>query len=106
MIELSNQELCVSGKIDFSNAEQYYQKGLQLIRQQQLPLVVNLAQLEHGSTLALAVLVQWLRQTPEAKGLQFKAVPEKMMKIIQACHLQDDLQLIVCKRPLNPMPIF
>ena len=95
MIELSNQELYVSGKIDFSNAEQYYQKGLQLIRQQQLPLVVNLAQLEHGSTLALAVLVQWLRQTPEAKGLQFKAVPEKMMKIIQACHLQDDLQLIV-----------
>ncbi|WP_180064554.1 STAS domain-containing protein [Acinetobacter sp. YH12095] len=95
MIELSNQELCVSGKIDFSNVKQYYQKGLQLIRQQQLPLVVNLAQLEHGSTLALAVLVQWLRQTPEAKGLQFKAVPEKMMKIIQACHLQDDLQLIV-----------
>ena len=95
MIELSNQELCVSGKIDFSNAEQYYQKGMQLIRQQQLPLVVYLAQLEHGSTLALAVLVQWLRQTPEAKGLQFKAVPEKMMKIIQACHLQDDLQLIV-----------
>ncbi len=45
MIELSNQELCVSGKIDFSNAEQYYQKGLQLIRKQQLPLVVNLAQL-------------------------------------------------------------
>ncbi|MCU4363513.1 toluene tolerance protein, partial [Acinetobacter sp. WU_MDCI_Abxc22] len=24
----------------------------------------------------------------------FKAVPEKMMKIIQACHLQDDLKLI------------
>ncbi len=48
-----------------------------------------------ASTLALAVLVQWLRQTPEAKGLQFKAVPEKMMKIIQACHLQDDLKLIV-----------
>ncbi|MEB6564393.1 STAS domain-containing protein [Acinetobacter towneri] len=94
MIELSNQELYVSGKIDFSNAEQYYQKGIQLIRQQQLPLVVNLANLEQGSTLALAVLVQWLRQTPEAKGLQFKAVPEKMMKIIQACHLQDDLKLI------------
>ena len=24
----------------------------------------------------------------------YKAVPEKMMKIIQACHLQDDLKLI------------
>ena len=94
MIQLSNQELCVSGKIDFSNAEQYYQKGIQLIRQQQLPLVVNLANLEQGSTLALAVLVQWLRQTPENKGLHFKNVSEKMLKIIQASHLQDDLKLI------------
>ncbi len=32
--------------------------------------------------------------TPNLQGLQFKAVPEKMMKIIQACHLQDDLNLI------------
>ncbi|WP_218956240.1 MULTISPECIES: STAS domain-containing protein [unclassified Acinetobacter] len=85
----------VSGKIDYNNAELYYQDGLKLIQQQQaFPLVVNLVELEHGSTLALAVLVRWLRQTPKAQGLQFKAVPEKMMKIIQACHLEHDLQLI------------
>ncbi|PJG43468.1 toluene tolerance protein [Acinetobacter tandoii] len=94
MISLVNQEMQVAGKIDYANAEQYYQQGLAVIQQQSLPLVVNLAQLEHGSTLALAVLVRWLRQTPQAQGLQFKAVPEKMMKIIQACHLQDDLQII------------
>ncbi|WP_168406998.1 STAS domain-containing protein [Acinetobacter indicus] len=93
MIEYVNQELRVSGKIDFNNAEQYYQQGLQLIQQQAAPVVVNLAELEQGSTLALAVLVRWLRQTPDAQGLVFKAVPEKMMKIIQSCHLQDDLQL-------------
>nr|WP_218945418.1 MULTISPECIES: STAS domain-containing protein [unclassified Acinetobacter] len=87
--------MIVSGKIDYNNAELYYQDGLKLIQQQQaFPLVVNLAELEHGSTLALAVLVRWLRQTPKAQGLQFKAVPEKMMKIIQACHLEHDLQLI------------
>ena len=62
--------------------------------QNQFPVVVNLAKLEPGSTLALAVLVRWLRQTPKAQGLQFKAVPEKMIKIIQACHLQNELQLI------------
>ncbi|MGE8573236.1 MAG: STAS domain-containing protein [Acinetobacter amyesii] len=85
----------VSGKIDYNNAELYYQDGLKLIQQQQaFPLVVNLAELEHGSTLVLAVLVRWLRQTPKTQGLQFKAVPEKMMKIIQACHLEHDLQLI------------
>ena len=95
MIEIIHQELHVSGKIDYANAENYYQQGLKLIQaQNQFPLVVNLARLEHGSTLALAVLVQWLRQTPQAQGIQFKAVPERMMKIIQACHLQNDLLLI------------
>jgi phospholipid transport system transporter-binding protein len=95
VIQFIDQELQVSGKIDYANAEAYYQQGLKLIQSQnQFPVVVNLAQLEQGSTLALAVLVRWLRQTPKAQGLKFKAVPEKMMKIIQACHLQDDLQLI------------
>lgn len=95
MIEVINQELQVSGKIDYPNAESYYQQGLKLIQSQnQFPVVVNLAQLEQGSTLALAVLVRWLRQTPKVQGIQFKAVPEKMLKIIQACHLQNDLQLI------------
>ena len=95
MIQFNDQELQVSGQINYENAQDYYQKGLRVIQaQSQFPLVVNLAALEHGSTLALAVLVHWLRQTPQAQGLQFKAVPAKMMKIIQACHLQDDLQII------------
>lgn len=94
MVEYLNQQLRINGKIDVANAEQIYLAGLKLIQQQSYPLVVNLAQLEQGSTLALAVLVRWLRQTPDAKGLQFKAVPERMLKIIQACHLEHDLQLI------------
>ena len=49
-------------------------------------------QLENGNTLSLAVLVQWLRQTPENKGLHFKNLIR--CKIIQTCHLQDDLKLI------------
>ncbi len=95
MIEFKNQELHVSGKIDFENAENYYLNGLRLIQNEKdFPITVNLINLEHGNTLALAVLVQWLRHTPNNRGLQFKAVPEKMTKIIQACHLQDDLKLI------------
>ena len=95
MIKFDQQELHVCGKIDYSNAEQYYRKGLQEIQAQaQFPVVVNLSQLEQGSTLALAVLVRWLRQTPDARGLQFKAVPAKMLNIIQACHLQNDLKLL------------
>lgn len=94
MLRLQHQTLWVSGKIDFTNAEAYYQQGLKLIQQQNLPLIVNLAELEQGSTLALAVLVRWLRQTPQAKGLHFQAVPGKMLKIIQSCHLEPDLKLI------------
>jgi len=90
MIKFDQQELHVCGKIDYSNAEQYYRKGLQEIQAQ----ARYLSQLEQGSTLALAVLVRWLRQTPDARGLQFKAVPAKMLNIIQACHLQNDLQLL------------
>ncbi|EGT90897.1 hypothetical protein ABNIH3_18581 [Acinetobacter baumannii ABNIH3] len=86
MVQYLNQELVVSGKIDFENAEQQYQAGLAIIKKQtSFPLIVDLKQLEHGNTLALAVLVQWLRQTPQKSGLHFKNVPEKMLKIIQAC---------------------
>lgn len=95
MIEFKNQELYVSGKIAYENAESYHLNGLRVIQNEKnFPITVNLSQIEHGSTLALSVFVQWLRQTPNLQGLQFKAVPEKMMKIIQACHLQDDLKLI------------
>ena len=95
MIQYIDQQLIVSKTIDFENAAEVYQAGLTYIQQHQsFPLLVDLAQLEHGNTLSLAVLVQWLRQTPENKGLHFKNVSEKMLKIIQASHLQDDLKLI------------
>lgn len=55
MINFNNQELTVSGKIDYDNAEQYYQQGLlDIQKNNHFPMVVNLAQLEQGSTLALA----------------------------------------------------
>ncbi|EKU53445.1 STAS domain protein [Acinetobacter sp. WC-323] len=95
MIQYIDQQLVVSKMINFANAEQIYQAGLKHIQQHKsFPLVVDLGQLEQGNTLSLAVLVQWLRQTPDSKGLHFKNVTEKMLKIIQACHLQDDLKLI------------
>ena len=95
MIQYIDQQLIVSKTIDFSNAEQVYRAGLKYIQQHKsFPLIVDLGQLEQGNTLSLAVLVQWLRQTPHNKGLHFKNVSDKMLKIIQACHLQDDLKLI------------
>lgn len=55
MINFSNQEMQLSGQITYDNAESYYQQGLKVIQSQSYPVVVNLSQLEHGSTLALAL---------------------------------------------------
>lgn len=46
MVQYLNQQLVVSGKIDFENAEQQYQAGLAIIKKQQsFPLVVDLTEL-------------------------------------------------------------
>lgn len=95
MIKCDDQQLYVIGKIDFHNAQAYYEQGLPyVLKVKDHPLVINLSQLEHGNTLALAVMIRWLRQTPNAQGLRFTAIPEKMQKIIQACHLTDDILMI------------
>lgn len=94
MIEFKDQQCHVSGEINFENAQQVYLAGLAIIEKQSQPLTVNLAELKSANTIALAVLVRWLRQTPEAKGLIFSAVPEKMLKIIEASHLTDHLRMV------------
>ena len=93
VIELNQQEMHIRGEIHFNNAEAVYAQGLSMIQaQKNFPVVLNLAELPYSNTVALAVFIRWLRQTPESKGLVFKSVPEKMMKIIQSCHLTQDLQ--------------
>lgn len=95
MIEFKNQELYLSGEVNFDNAETLYLNGLRCIQtEQNFPMTVNLSALQGANTLALAVLIRWLRQTPEVNGLILKAVPEKMLKIIQSCHLEHDLRMI------------
>lgn len=90
-----NQALVIQGKIDFTNAEQVYQQGLEVIlKQASFPVVIDLSALEHGNTLVLAVFVQWLRQVPSFDDLVFKSVPNKMLKIIQSCHLEHQLKMV------------
>ena len=53
MLRIQDQVLWVTGKIDFDNAEQCYQQGLQLIQSHSLPLTVDLSQLTYSSFAAL-----------------------------------------------------
>lgn len=81
VLELQHNRLIIKGKIDFNNANDVFEQGKSLLKPTS---VVDLMGLEHGNTLVLAILVQWLRLFPH---LTFDHIPEKMTKIIQSCHL-------------------
>lgn len=82
----------LSGRIDYQNAAQVYQQGLQLIKQHQaFPVILDLSGLEQGNTLALAICIQWLRACPDHQGLKLKNVPSKMLGIVRASHLEQVL---------------
>ena len=99
MIEIIHQELHVSGKIDYANAENYYQQGLKLIQaQNQFPLVVNLAKLEQGSTLALAVLVRWLLSV-------HCATPLAWLKVQIFCQLALGMLKLALKPLASSLPL-
>jgi phospholipid transport system transporter-binding protein len=88
-LALEQQQIIVIGQIDYENAESVYAQGLALIHQvEHWPIQVNLAQLLNGNTLALAVLIQWLRACPAQAAMQLIHVPEKMQGILRASHLE------------------
>ena len=87
-VVLEQGQMKLSGQIGFENADAIYQKGLGLLKNvQSWPVAVNLSNVEHGNTLLLAVILQWLRQCPDMGDLQLVHVPEKMQRIVEASHL-------------------
>lgn len=94
-LDVVNHILVIQGQIDFTNAEKIYKQGLQaILKQSSFPVVIDLSALEQGNTLVLAVFVQWLRHVPNMSDLVFKSVPDKMLKIIESCHLQHQLKMV------------
>ncbi len=84
-----DNQLCLAGQVNFDNAAEVYQQGLQYLQQQvNFPVQVNLAGVEQANTLVLAMLIQWLRACPTLQSLQFVAMPEKMYGILRASNLQ------------------
>lgn len=92
-VEFKNNQLYLNGQVDFDNAQEVYQQGLvQLKQQQSWPIQVDLSHLEHGNTLVLAILIQWLRACPTMQSLKLTEVPEKMRGIICASNLMQLLE--------------
>lgn len=82
------QRLLLSGAVTFGNAKQLYQHGLSLLGAAQPPTQLDLSQLSQSNTIALAVIVQWLRQIKPTQSLQLINVPEKLQAIMRASNLE------------------
>ena len=87
-LNLKDQTMVLSGRIDFDNAATLYQQGLELLKQQsQWPVMVDLSGLEASNTIALAVFVQWVRQCAADQRIVLQHIPAKMQAIIEASNL-------------------
>ena len=95
IVEQMANGLKVIGHVDFTNAAAVFQQGQQLIAQQKLAHhTIDLSSLDNSSTIVLAVLVQWLRQTLAAGStLTILNVPEKLKAIIATSNLSDAFKL-------------
>lgn len=86
---LQDDQLWLQGRVDFDNADAVLQSGRQLLSQLSMfPIAVNLSHLEQGSTLVLAIIMQWLRQLSQSDGLYLIHSPAKMQGILAASNLQ------------------
>lgn len=91
----TEQGLQIKGSIDFDNAASIFSKGKMLLeRQAANHLQVDLAQLGDSNTIALAVLVQWLRAFEPRQDIQLINVPEKLQAIIKTANLTEAFGLV------------
>ncbi len=83
-----DQRLLLSGAVTFANAQALYQQGLPLLNSALPPTVLDLSQLSQSNTIALAVIVQWLRQLKPTQSLPLQHVPDKLQAIMHASNLE------------------
>lgn len=89
-VQLANNQLVVSGQVNFENAASIYQQGLERLKGiQHWPVHINLSQVEQGTTLLLAIILQWLKKCPDMQSLRLVKVPNQMQGILAASHLEE-----------------
>ncbi|MEC7120435.1 MAG: STAS domain-containing protein [Pseudomonadota bacterium] len=81
------QTLKLSGAVTFSNASEIYRQGVKLFGVATTPQrwVLDLAELSQSNTIAVAVIVQWLRQLKQP--LELRHVPDQLQAIMRASNL-------------------
>ena len=88
-VEFEQGQLWIKGRMTFDNADDLFKQGVALLQHQQtFPLAINVSDLEQGNTVALAVILQWLRRCRNPDDLYVVHMSEKMQRIVAASNLQ------------------
>lgn len=93
LAQLQDNRLYLIGQINFDNAGNVFNEAVALLKSHQLSsIIVDLSKLEQGNTLVLAICVQIFRKYSKAARMQMVNVPEKMLGILKASHLEQMLK--------------
>ena len=81
----------ITGRLDFETVPAVWQKSLGLFSQCH-SLDIDLSDVEHSNSAALALLIDWMRSAKSNKQtIKFHHVPLQMLEIAKLCGVEKDL---------------
>ncbi|MBL4796248.1 MAG: STAS domain-containing protein [Oleispira sp.] len=94
LIAISPQQAQLSGRLDRLTAKELLQQGRRLIAKAGSQWQVDLAEVNHSSSVGIALLLDWLRYG-QGKNvtLEFLNVPDKMLDVIEFSGLAEVFKL-------------
>ena len=94
LIAISPQQAQLSGRLDRLTAKELLQQGRRLIAKAGSQWQVDLAEVNHSSSVGIALLLDWLRYGQgENVTLEFLNVPDKMLDVIEFSGLAEVFKL-------------
>jgi phospholipid transport system transporter-binding protein len=94
LIVLSPQQAQLSGRLDRLTGKELLEQGRRLIAKSGSKWQVDLADVDHSSSVGIALLLDWLRYSQRKNvSLELLNVPHKMQQVIEFSGLSDVFNL-------------
>jgi phospholipid transport system transporter-binding protein len=94
LIAISPQQAQLSGRLDRLTAKVLLEQGRRMIAKSGSGWQVDLAEVNHSSSVGIALLIDWLRYGKGKKiEVEFINVPQKMRQVIEFSGLSDVFNL-------------
>ncbi len=94
LIALSPQQAQLSGRLDRLTGKELLEQGRRLITKAGSNWQVDLADVDHSSSVGIALLLDWLRYSQRKNvSLELLNVPQKMQQVIDFSGLSDVFNL-------------